>query len=256
MHFDIALAHLVGMLLAGVRIVVWLSLTPPFGYRAFPIQVKTLLATALAMVVQPDVPPELLAGDFSQGQLIMAVAHEVLIGGALGFLCLAVYLVVQAAGNIVDMLGGFMMAFTFDPQLGSGVSTMGRFYHLTSLALLFATNSHLLILRGLLATFELVPVGGTLALGEYLMHIRAVMGDFVATALQIAGPLVAVLFLADVGLGLLSRIAPQLNVLMLAFPMKVGITLLLVAACLSSLPSIIIQLTDVALRHMAQVVTS
>lgn len=133
---------------------------------------------------------------------------------------------------------------------------MGRFYHLTTLALLFATNSHLLILRGLLATFDLVPVGGSLDLGAYMIQIRAIMGDFVATALQIAGPLVAVLFLADVGLGLLSRIAPQLNVLMLAFPMKVGITLMLVAACLSSLPSIIIELTDMVLRHTARVVTS
>lgn len=256
MDFDVPLGQLVGFMLATIRVIGWFLLAPPFSHKAIPVQVKIMLALGVSLAVQPAVPEQLVTSGITEGYLMVAAAQELLVGGALGFLCLVIYYVVQAAGSIIDMLGGFMMAFTFDPQLGAGMSTIGRFYHLTALALLFATNSHLLILRGVLSTYELLPIGELFSMQTMLALATDGASRFLVAALQIAGPLMAVLFLTDVGMGLMVRIAPQLNLLMLIFPLKVGVTLLLLAASFAGLPRVIELLTEQALDLMVSLVRS
>ena len=112
--------------------------------------------------------------------------------------------------------------------------------------LIFATNAHLVILQGFLRTFSLLPLDGTLSLtklDQTLVH--SATGMFVAT-LQIAAPLIAVLFLADVALGLLSRISPQLNVFQVSFPLKIMLTLGLVGTGFATMPRIITELANSA----------
>jgi flagellar biosynthesis protein FliR len=236
---DVPLDTLVGLLLATIRTASWLLLAPPFSHRAIPAQVKALLALGLGLAVLPDVPASLLRGGLDAGALAVAAAQEVVVGSALGFLCMLVFAAVRAAGDLLDMFGGFTMAVLFDQQTGGNSSVMGRMYHLTALTLLFASNAHLLILRGLLRTFDVLPVGQLLDLSTLARTVTdGVSGMFLA-ALQIAGPLIAVLFLADVGLGLLTRVAPALNAFSLGFPLKVFITLVIVGLGFSVLPQVV-----------------
>lgn len=254
MNIDVPLAQLVGMLLASIRVVAWLIVAPPYNHRAIGNQVKVLLAVGIALTARPEVPEDLLAEGITEGGIILAALSEAFIGASLGFICLIVYYVIQAAGSIIDTLGGFMMAFTFDPLLNAGASTIGKLYHIAALTLLFATNGHLVVLSALIRTFDIVPLGQMIVPGRVMEGLAQGAGVFVMTALQIAGPLMAVLFLTDVGLGLLARIAPQLNILMLAFPLKIFVTLALLAASFSALPRILEGLTEFILELTAQVV--
>jgi len=109
--------------------------------------------------------------------------------------------------------------------------------------ILFASDGYQMVISGLVRTFDALPLGASLdlsKLGDALT--TSVTGMFLAT-LQIAGPLVVVLFLADVGLGLLTRVAPALNAFALGFPLKILLTLSLASLTYLALPRIIENLT-------------
>ncbi|HEX5511429.1 MAG TPA: flagellar biosynthetic protein FliR [Actinomycetales bacterium] len=255
MHVDVPTEVLIGLLMATVRTASWLLLAPPFSHRAIPAPVKALLAIGLGLAVLPDLPDSMRSG-LDAGVLAVATAQEVLVGSGLGFLCMVVFAAVKAAGDLLDMFGGFTMAFSVDPQTGGSGSVLGRTYQLTALALLFASNAHLLVLGGLLRTFDVLPVGQLLDLGTLARTLTGAASGMFLAALQIAGPLIAVLFLADVGLGLLTRVAPALNAFILGFPLKILITLVIVALGFSALPHVVDGLADDAARLLVGVVRS
>jgi flagellar biosynthetic protein FliR len=125
-----------------------------------------------------------------------------------------------------------------------------RLYQMTALALLFASGGYQLILGGLARSFAALPVGGGIDLAVPMQTITAAVGQMLLASVQIAGPLIVVLFLADAGLGLLTRVAPALNAFALGFPLKILITLTLGAAGFMALPGIVASLTDDAVSSM------
>jgi flagellar biosynthetic protein FliR len=170
----------------------------------------------------------------------------VLVGAALGFLTRLVFSAVESAGSLLDVFGGFSLAAAYDPLETTNTSIFGRFYGLLCTTLIFATDAHLLIFQGFLHSFTAVPLDGHISMA----HLDAVLTHgfsamFVA-AVQIAGPLIVVLFVADIALGVLNRISPQLNALALSFPLKIGLTLMLTGAGLTLMPGVITQLASKA----------
>jgi flagellar biosynthetic protein FliR len=181
------------------------------------------------------------------GPLVGSLAQQVAIGVALGFLTALIFSAVQAAGDFIDVFGGFSLAYAFDPLMQTGNSVFGKFYGLLAVTLLFASGGHLLILRGFLSTYDAVPLDASLSLGR--------LGELLTVAaLQIAGPLIAVLFLADVGLGLLTRVSPMLNVFSISFPAKIMVTLVLVGMSFPLLPGAVDKLAETSVRFMAALV--
>ncbi|TFD16238.1 flagellar biosynthetic protein FliR [Cryobacterium sp. TMT2-23] len=234
--------------LAGVRMVAFIVVAPPFSYNAFPLRVKGMLALGLALAVSPRVTPGYVSPDTAG--FIVALLLELLVGGVLGFLVLVIFSALQSAGNLIDMFGGFQLAQGFDPQAMVNGAMFTRLYQMTALALLFASGGYQLIIGGLSRTFDALPLGGGLDLAVPMQAVTAAVGQMVLAAVQIAGPLIVVLFLADAGLGLLTRVAPALNAFALGFPLKILITLTLGAAGFVALPRIVSSLTGDAVSTM------
>lgn len=236
---------ILGFVLAVVRAAAWLVVAPPFNTRLIPIQAKMALAMAIAIPVAPLVaqtapPPEV-------GPLIMATLLQVAVGLALGFIVQIIFAAVQAAGELIDLFAGFTIAATYDPFTNANQAVFGRFYQLLAVALLFASDGHLLLVNGLLDSFEAVPSTFP-ALVDGSRHLIDALGLFFLSALQIAAPILGALFLAEVSLGLLSKAAPQMNVFTLGFPIKILLTFGLVGLALPLLPATIEGLVDAAVR--------
>ncbi|QYF74676.1 flagellar biosynthetic protein FliR [Cryobacterium sp. PAMC25264] len=248
MNITLDFGWLEAVLLAGVRMVAFLVIAPPFSFNAFPLRIKGMLAVGLALAVAPRVVPGYASPD--TGGFILALLLEILVGGVLGFLVLVVFSAIQSAGNLIDLFGGFQLAQGFDPQSMVNGAQFTRLYQMTALALLFASGGYQLILGGLARSFAALPVGGGIDLAVPLEAITAAVGQMLLAAVQIAGPLIVVLFLADAGLGLLTRVAPALNAFALGFPLKILITLTLGAAGFMALPGIVASLTDDAVTSM------
>ena len=248
MTLEAGLPWLLALLLGSVRSAAWLSVSPPFSTRAIPGTVKVIIALALALPVTPKLAADL--PEASVPALIGAVVLQALAGAALGFLTYLLFACVQAAGDLIDLFGGFSIAAGYDPLSMSQTSIFGRFHQLLAVVLLFTTNAHLLVIRGFLTSYDSLPATGGVALPRLEQLLLTGMGQFFLSALEIAAPLVAVLFLADVALGLLTRVSPQLNAFSLGFPVKILTTLTLIGFTFPLLPGIVENIADAGTRAM------
>lgn len=246
MEITLDFAWLEATMLAGVRMAAFVVIAPPFSYQGFPMRIKAILALGLALAVSPLVTPGYQIQ--STSGFFTALVLEVLTGAALGFLVYLVFAAVQTAGALIDLQSGFTMAQAFDPGQNVVGAQYTKLFNMTAIALMFSSDAYQLIIAGLARSFNALPVGSGLTLDAELL-VTGVSQMFLA-ALQIAGPLVVVLFLADVGLGLLTRVAPQLNAFALGFPLKILITLTMGTFLYLGLPGVVSSLTDRALDLM------
>lgn len=236
-------ATLAGYLLALARTAGFVLVSPPFNTRSTPARVRAAFAIALALPLTgltADVAPPL-----ESTALLLAIAAQLLMGATLGFFVLLAVAVVQAIGDIIDAVGGFAMAMGLDPTMMTQTSVMGRLHQVTGLVLLFATDGHLVVLHGLARSVQTMP---TPALdGEQVA--RAMVADFgnlLVGAVEVAAPVLAVMLVADVALGLLTRAAPALNAFALGFPLKILFTLLVAGLVVARLPDLVQGLVEQA----------
>ncbi|MCU1443685.1 MAG: flagellar biosynthetic protein FliR [Cryobacterium sp.] len=228
-------------MLAAVRMTAFIVIAPPFSYNAIPLRIKGMLAIGLALAVAPRVTPGYVSPDTAG--FITALVLEILVGAVLGFLVMVVFSAIQSAGNLIDMFGGFSMAQAFDPQSMLNGAQFTRLFHMTALALLFASGGYQLVIGGLTRSFTALPLGGGIDLASPAEAMIGAVTQMFLASVQIAGPLLVVLFLADAGLGLLTRVAPALNAFALGFPLKILLTLILVGVLFVALPGIVSSLT-------------
>jgi flagellar biosynthesis protein FliR len=248
MTISLATEPVLAYLLASLRIGAWLFLVPPFAGRTIPTTAKVVLSLGLAFAVGPSVT----AAGVPTGhlQLLTVAVTQVLIGAALGFVSAMLLGAIATAGSLIDMFGGFALATGFDPLSVTMNTVFGKFHQLLATMLLFATGGHLIVIGGLLKTFEVLPLGETPELGGPDMLIEA-FTMFFMTAVQIALPMIVVLFIADLGLALLTKVAPQMNALNVMFPAKIGLTLLLVGLSFPVLPHATTHLVDMVTEATA-----
>ena len=239
MSFD--LSWLEATLLAAVRMTAFLVIAPPFSYRAFPARVKAMIGIGLALAVAPRVTPGYVS--LETGPFVMALVLEIVVGAVLGFMVFLAFAAVQAAGSLIDLFGGFTLAQAFDPQSMVNGAQFTRLFQMTALALMFATGGYQLIIGGLTRSFDAVPLGLGMDLTRPVELITTGVSQLFLSTVQIAGPLCVVLFLADVGLGLLSRVAPALNAYAMGFPLKILMTVMLAGGVFLALPGVVASLT-------------
>lgn len=245
MTIEMAPQALTAFVLVLVRAISWIVVAPPFSMRAIPIQVKLGLAAALALSAGPGLAADSVP--LETVPLIGATLTQVAIGLCLGFLTMMFISAVQAAGEMIDMFSGFSISSAYNPLSEASGGVFARFYHLLALTLLFAINGHLLLIRGFLTSFDAVPLSGV-AFTDLSGVFIDTIGRFVVAAVEIAAPLLAVLFLTEVGLGLLSRAAPQMNVFALGFTLKIMIALGLAGLAIPILPGAVTSLVEGAVR--------
>lgn len=249
MTLDIDPGWLEATLLAGVRLAAFMFLAPPFSHSAIPPQVRAILAVSLGLVVSARVAPDFAPVDTAT--FVTYVAAEALTGAMLGTLVMIVLSAITAAGAYLDLFGGFSLGIAFDPQTNVNGAQFARLFALLAVVLMFASDAYQLVVLGLARSYDAVPVGA-IASVPVESFLSALTGAFVA-GLQIAGPIIVVLFLADAGLGLVNRVAPALNAFAMGFPLKIFLTLALVGTVLVAMPHVVATLTGQAVERVAGV---
>jgi flagellar biosynthetic protein FliR len=248
MQLQFQAATLAALLLGTCRGAGFVLLAPPFNSSAIPSPVKGALALALAVTVAGRISPKL--PELTAGYLITTAITEVAIGAALGFIVQLLFTAVQMAGDILDLTGGFTLQPAYDPLSLTSHGVIGRLQFQLASTLLFTSGGHLLMVRGFVTSYQGLPLGASLPthqLGQVLIKAFSMM---FLSSLQIAGPMVAVLLLADVALALLSRASPALNIFQMGFPVKIMLTLALLGLTFPLLPSALDTLLEQAAHAM------
>jgi len=177
---------------------------------------------------------------------------QIVFGMTLGFLVLMAVSALQAAGDLLDVVGGFSLSLSLDPLQLIQTSIMGRIHQLVAVTLLFATDGHLLVMQGLARSVQLMPQPRLSWQAVASMVTHDVSGMFLS-AVQVVAPLVAVTLIADVALGLLTRAAPALNAFALGFPLKILLTLLLAGLVVTQLPDLMSSMVHQVSDAMVQI---
>ena len=244
MNVDLPISELIAVMLGAARAGAWLMLCPPFNSRLIPAQVKVLLSVGLALPMAPYLTASVPSVQTSA--IIASSILQVFVGAGLGFITYLFFAAVQAAGDLLDVFGGFTLAAAYDPLSQNQSSVFGRFYNLVAATLLFASDGHQLVLRGFLQSYKTLPLNATFSLETFSKLLTSGIGEMVVAAVQIAGPLIAVLFLTDVAFGLLNRVAPALNAFQLGFPAKIFLVLTLAGTAIAILPGVVGGIVDKA----------
>lgn len=244
MQLSISQPELITLLLVSTRLLAWLMVAPPIATAGVPKVVRVALSVGLALPLIHGNVHAAPTGDFAA--VAGATLEQVVIGTGLGFLTRMLFTAIEAAGGLLDLFGGFSLSAAYEPLSNTTTSIFGKFYGILSTTLIFVTNAHLVIFAGIMHTFHSIPLDATVRLSTLDTQIAGVASGLFVAALQIAGPILIVLFLADIALGVLNRIAPQLNAFSMSFPVKIGLTLLLVGGSMTLMPQVVLRLAGQA----------
>jgi flagellar biosynthetic protein FliR len=249
MDLQVPEATLVALLLGTARSTGFVLLAPPFNSSAIPIPAKGAMALALSVVATHRITASVPAAP-GTGYLLTTTVTEVAIGAALGFIVQLFFTGVQMAGQLLDTTGGFTLQPAYDPLSLNTTGPVGKLQFQLASTLLFTSGGHLLVVRGFITSYTGLPLGAALPTGRLSSVLIAAFSQMFLAALQIAGPMVAVLLLADVALALLNRAAPALNVFQLGAPLKILLTLVLLGLSFPLLPSALNTLIETGTRAM------
>lgn len=197
-----------------------IMLSPVFGARGVPAMVKLGLAAVITVILyplilagNPQIPSDTLA-------YVALIIKETLVGLVIGFVIYAITAILEGAGKLIDLSMSFNMSGAIDPVFGVQSALMGNFQIVLAIMLILATNAHHYLIAAMVKSYTYVPInpeGIPLGLNFYILLIRNIF----SLAVQLALPVVGALFLVEIGVGLLMRVVPQMNIFAVIFPVKI-----------------------------------
>jgi flagellar biosynthesis protein FliR len=208
-----------------VRVLALFSSLPVLGQRTVPMRVRIALSFLIVVAAQASLPA-MPAVPLDSPLAFALIAQNLLIGVTLGFAVRIVFAAVEFAGELIGLQMGLNFAGFFDPSTGSQGTATSRFFGTTVAFLFIAINAHLMVVMAVVQSFHAFPVGG-----EPFAFLRTLRpetwgAEIFALGLWIALPLIGMLLFVNLVLGIVSRVATQMNVFAIGFPITVGVGLL------------------------------
>lgn len=211
-----------------------LMIMPGIGDSFVSTQVRIHIAAALSFVLFPltmhyipdPIPPTFM--------LLSLIIMEFIIGLFFGTLARIFMTALDTAGMIISTSSGLGNAQVFNPSLATQGSLVGAFLSVTGVTVLFTANLHHLLIAGLVESYEMFPIGALPDTGSMAELMARTLSASFAIGLKIGAPFIVVSILIYVGMGVLSRLMPQIQVFLIALPLQILISLAVMAMVLSA----------------------
>ncbi len=208
-----------------LRVLALFGSMPVIAQRGVPMRLRVALAFLIAFCAQASLP-EMPTVALDSAAAFLVVIQQLLIGLSLGFAARIVFAAVELAGEIVGLQMGLNFAGFFDPATGGQTTTLSRFYGVSVSWLFIVINGHLLLVAAVVQSFQAFPVGP-----EPFAFLRSLQpqvwgAEIFRLGLWIALPMIAMLMFVNLVLGIVSRVAQQMNVFAIGFPITLSVGLL------------------------------
>ncbi len=216
------LDDLMGLVLVLVRVAGMMAFLPLLGEGNAPRVVKGLAALVISVALLPVVDVTLPLGVWQPVQFLLFVAAEVCFGAFTGFCALMIFKTMKMAGEVMGQQMGMAMAATADPVAGSRSTLVGTFCETVGTLTFLAVGGHRWMLRAVGESFVQWPLGAFLST-DFMLRVSAatVMRSF-TMAIQLASPLLLLAFVISVSMAVVARLVPQMNLMIVAFPLRIG----------------------------------
>jgi flagellar biosynthetic protein FliR len=217
-----------------VRFGTALMIMPGIGDSFVPNHIRLYIALGISLALTPVLMRMVPTPIPAFGTLLMLLGIEFVTGLFIGSVARVLMMALDTAGMLISMASGISNAQVFNPSLAVQGSVFGAFMSVMGVTLLFVTNLHHLLLMGLVESYEMFPIGGVPDTGSMAeLMARAVSASFL-TGFQIAIPFVVISLLLYIGMGVLSRLMPQVQVFILAIPVQILLALITLSITLSA----------------------
>lgn len=227
MQFELDITLLAITAALAVRFGVLAATLPLLDMRAVPPLWRVALAFSFAAALAPGIAKTIPAGTVTLAwpSLVMECARSLVVGALLGFTINLVFTAVRYAGSIAGMQIGFAIVNSYDPMSNSQISVISQLYYLLAVLFFFATGAHQILVAAMFQSCLAVPpfaTGDPVGGAWYLVRE---FGTVFTLGLKIAAPIVVVLLLVSASMGVIVKTVPQLNILVVGFPIQIGVGL-------------------------------
>ena len=202
------------------RILALVATAPVLSHAAIPIRAKVGIALAITLAIAPVVSSPPLAG-LLEARGFVPLIHNILVGLSLGFAVRLVFVAVELAGQLIGLQIGLSFGGYFNPDSGESENVVSNFMAMLALLMFLAVDGHLMLLFALADSFRLFPVGAGGPIPVDPLTLVRAASDIFSIALTISLPILAVMLLVNVVLGVMARVAPQLNLFAVGFPLTI-----------------------------------
>ena len=221
------------------RIASFVTALPILGGGGTPVYVKALLVVGMTFVLFPVVSGEFTPpsptppAQISLGLLIQGLLSEITIGMLIGFGTRMVFAAVELGAEVAGMQIGFGVANAFDPISNQQVSLMRQIYMAIAALIFVSIHGDHVVIRAMMFSFQAVPTSGFTIQGPLIEQIIRMGSELFILGMKIAAPITVALLLAQIAMGVISRVVPQIQVFMFSFPLTIGIGLMVFGFSLS-----------------------
>ena len=204
-----------------LRILALIATAPILSEKSVPKRVKLGLGVLIAVIVAPSLP----ATDVTifSGNALWLALQQILIGTLIGFTMQLAFAAVRTAGELIGLQMGLSFATFVDPGSHLSMPVLARIMDLLALLLFLTFNGHLLLISALVDTFHTLPVGGNPLNANAFMALTRTGGLIFLNGLMLALPVITLLLTLNLALGMLNRMAPQLSVFVIGFPITLTV---------------------------------
>nr|WP_237461938.1 flagellar biosynthetic protein FliR [Pluralibacter gergoviae] len=211
-----------------LRILALIATAPILSEKSVPKRVKLGLGVLIAVIVAPSLP----ATDVTifSGNALWLALQQILIGTLIGFTMQLAFAAVRTAGELIGLQMGLSFATFVDPGSHLSMPVLARIMDLLALLLFLTFNGHLWLISALVDTFHTLPVGGNPLNANAFMALTRTGGLIFLNGLMLALPVITLLLTLNLALGMLNRMAPQLSVFVIGFPITLTVGIILMAA--------------------------
>lgn len=217
-----------------LRVLAMFTVAPIFSMRMIPMRVKIGLAFLVALCAQAALEGQPVV-DVNGREALGAVVQQVVVGLSIGFAVRLVFSSVELAGEVIGLQMGLNFASFFDPSSNAQVSAVARFFGNVSMLLFIVINGHLMVVMAVVKSFDRFPVNGNFLTTLNQMRLFELGASLFSSALWIALPMIALLLFVNLALGVISRVAPQMNIYAVGFPVTLTVGMLGITATLPML---------------------
>jgi flagellar biosynthetic protein FliR len=235
---------LLGFTMVLTRISAFFLVVPIFGWKSIPARIKVAMTLLVTIFFSIIIPFRIDAGKVSALEAILLLANEATYGLALGLIGAVLFATIKFSGRFIERQMGMALAQVMDPLTGERAQPLSSLFEMIFIIIFLSANGHHMFLFIISRSYEAFPAGSipTMAvLSEGVIKAGSAM--FIA-GLKIAAPMLAAFILLLIVLAVLARVVPEMNILFISLPMRIGMGLLMTVIFLPFISSFVAEFAD------------
>jgi len=226
---ELMIEKLLGFMMVLTRISAFFIVLPVFGWKSIPVRIKVAITVLVTIFFSMITPSAIESREVSLLEAILLLVNEASYGLALGLIVYLVFATVKFSGRIIERQMGLAMAQILDPLTGEQAQPLGMLLETIFILLFLSANGHHMFLLIISRSYEAFPAGNIPTMAVLASGVIKAGSTLLMAGLRLSAPILAAFLVLMVALAVLARIVPEMNILFISLPIRVGLGLLMAA---------------------------